>query len=110
MTQQDYANLFKSLSHTSRLRLLELLARRGEMSVSQLAEAMPREGSTVSRHLNLMNLYGIVNVRQEAQNRLYSLNLERLKQVFHDFLIEELDVKPPPECPPRAASEVKRLP
>lgn len=88
MDYQTYVNVFKALSHRSRLQLLELLARHGERAVSELAEAVPREESTVSRHLNLLLLHGLVKVRQEGQNRYYSLNFERLAEVLEGFLNE----------------------
>jgi|FLYL01.1.fsa_nt_gi ArsR family transcriptional regulator len=94
MTQQQYADVFKALSHASRLQLLELLAQQGELSVSELTELMPREGSTISRHLSLLNLQGLVTVRQEAQNRYYALNPQRIQRVFEGFLRERLEPKP----------------
>lgn len=108
MTRDEYAHIFKALGHPSRLQLLELLAQGREMSVSELTEAMPREESTVSRHLSLLNQYGLVSVRQEAQNRFYSLNPERVRQVFQGFLVEELDEHAEPVArPERAAATVK---
>lgn len=84
--KEDYINVFKALSHRSRLRLLQLLSETEELSVSELTEEMPREGSTVSRHLNELRLHGLVNVRQDGQNRFYSLDGERLESVFDNFL------------------------
>ena len=95
MTHQDYAKVFKTLSHASRLKLIELLARQGEMSVSQLTGEMPLQESTVSRHLNLLSLSGIVSARQEAQNRYYSLDPDRLQQVFHGYLSDQLEQPAP---------------
>lgn len=85
---EEYVYVFKALSHRSRLRLLQLLARHGELSVSELTEAMPREGSTISRHLNQLRLHGLVDVRQEGPNRYYSLKLDRVQDVFARFLDE----------------------
>lgn len=96
MTQEDYANVFKALGHPVRLQLLELLARSKEMSVTELTEALPREESTVSRHLSQLNQQGLVSVRQEAQNRLYSLNPERFQQVFNSFLTAQHELRVAP--------------
>jgi DNA-binding transcriptional ArsR family regulator len=90
MTHQEYAYIFKALSHPSRLRLLRLVATEGEMTVSQLSKLMPREESTVSRHLNILNLHGLVSVRQEGQNRFYSLNPDTIREVFGRYLAEDL--------------------
>lgn len=91
--QDEYAYVFKALSHRSRLRLLRLLAENGEMTVSQLTEAMPREGSTVSRHLSSLRMHGLVQARQQGQSRYYSLNGERIHEVFRRFL-QELHIEP----------------
>jgi len=85
---EDYIYVFKALSHRSRLNLLDLLARHAELSVTELTEEMPREASTVSRHLNELKMHGLVDVRQDGQNRYYSLSGERIREVFEDFLSE----------------------
>lgn len=90
MTHQEYAYVFKALSHPTRLHLLKLLATHGEMTVSQLASHLPREESTVSRHLNSLNLHGLVKVRQEAQHRIYTLNPSTLRKTFERYMTEDL--------------------
>lgn len=89
--KEHYINVFKALSHRSRLRLLELLSENKELSVTELTKAMPREGSTVSRHLNELRLHGLVDVRQDRQNRLYSIEADRIKLVFKEF-VEDLGI------------------
>lgn len=84
--KEEYAGVFKALSHPSRLRLLELLSTQDELSVAELTAAMPRQSSTVSRNLSELRLQGLVNVRPDAQNRFYSLNAQKLIEVFDDFL------------------------
>ncbi len=82
----EHVNLFKALSHRSRLSLLELLSQYEEMSVTELTDAMPRESSTISRHLTQLNLHGLVDVRQDGQNRLYSLNLKGIRKQLEGFV------------------------
>lgn len=89
----EYAYVFKALSHRSRLKLLRLLAMNGEMSVSELANAMPREGSTVSRHLGALRMHGLVRARQQGQSRYYSLDSQGIQEVFRRFLQEELGIE-----------------
>ncbi len=87
---EEFVHFFKALSHLSRLKLLELLAENEELSVGELTDAMPREGSTVSRHLNQLNLHGLVNVRQDGQNRFYSLDKDSIQDILTDFSEELL--------------------
>lgn len=86
----EFVHFFKALSHPSRLKLLELLAEHEELSVGELTDAMPREGSTISRHLNQLNLHGLVNVRQDGQNRFYSLDKRSIQSALNNFSKELL--------------------
>jgi DNA-binding transcriptional ArsR family regulator len=70
----------------SRLKLMELLARAGELSVMELAQALGVKHSTISKHLHLLRLQGLVRPRREGQLIYYSLNLETITQLFHRFL------------------------
>jgi len=53
------AELFKSLGHPARIRILELLVA-GEMSVSNLLGATGLEPSSLSQHLNVLKHSGLV--------------------------------------------------
>lgn len=66
------ASAFQALADPTRLRLLELL-RGGEHAVNDLAERVPMHQSGVSRHLRILQGAGFVDVRRDAQRRLYAL-------------------------------------
>ena len=53
------AELFKSLGHPARIRILELLAG-GEMTVSSLLAITGLEPSSLSQHLNVVKRTGLV--------------------------------------------------
>lgn len=67
--QSFKAELFKALSHPTRIRILELL-RNGEQSVSQLQLALGPEGSTVSQQLAILRMKSLVDTRR-AGNAIY---------------------------------------
>ena len=52
--------------------MLEMLAR-GPATVGELAALLPVARPGVSRHLRVLREAGLVEVRQEAQRRVYSL-------------------------------------
>lgn len=87
-----YVYLFRCLSHRSRLRLMELLAAHGEMTVSQIAAAFQgeaiedRDPSTISRNLTLLRQQGLVVPRRVGQTKYYSLDIAKLERDFADFL------------------------
>jgi DNA-binding transcriptional ArsR family regulator len=70
------AQLFKLLGDEGRLRILMLLAGRGEMSVKSLGEAVGVSQPVVSHHLTLLRLGGLVCFRREGKNNFYSLASE----------------------------------
>ncbi|HEY5319896.1 MAG TPA: metalloregulator ArsR/SmtB family transcription factor [Galbitalea sp.] len=65
-------NLLLALSDQSRRTMLDEL-RRGPASVSELASIIPIARPGVSRHLRVLREAGLVEVRKDAQRRVYSL-------------------------------------
>jgi DNA-binding transcriptional ArsR family regulator len=64
--------LLKSLSHEGRLQILCLLVD-GEMSVSQLAEALGSSPVSVSQQLMRLRAEGIVTTRRAGKSVIYRL-------------------------------------
>ena len=96
MIYRRYVYLFKCFSHRSRLRLMELMAAHGELSVTAVVSAFQgehqgetfedRDMSTISRNLNILKQQGFVSSRREGQTKYYSLNLDKIEAAFEDFL------------------------
>lgn len=72
--------VLQALSDESRTTVLEVL-RGGPTTVGDLAARLPIARPGVSRHLRVLREAGLVDVRQEAQFRVYSLCPEPLAQV-----------------------------
>jgi DNA-binding transcriptional ArsR family regulator len=72
--------VFKALADESRRTVLDAL-RGGPASVSELAAMLPIARPGVSRHLRVLREVGLVEVRQIAQFRIYSLRTEPLAEV-----------------------------
>src|SRR5580765_2774760 len=69
-----------ALADESRRTVLEIL-REHPASAGQLAEAIPIARPGVSRHLRVLREAGLVDVRRQAQRRVYSLRSEPLAEV-----------------------------
>ena len=69
-----------ALADPTRRRILELLAG-GELSAGELAAEFPVTRPAISRHLRVLRETGLVDVRDEAQRRVYSLNPTPLAEV-----------------------------
>ncbi len=72
--------VLQALADESRLTLLKTLAD-GPATAGELAAVLPIARPGVSRHLRVLREAGLVDVRQDAQRRIYTLRLEPLAQV-----------------------------
>ncbi|MGH7522504.1 MAG: ArsR/SmtB family transcription factor [Gemmatimonadales bacterium] len=99
---------FAALAEPNRLRIVELL-RSGPRPVNAIGERLRLNQPQVSKHLRVLKQSGIVAVRPHAQQRLYALRpqalrqmndwLERFREIWEerfrelDQLVEELKPK-----------------
>ena len=79
--QQHKADFFKSMASPMRLAMLEMLAER-DASVTQLAEAVGLDVSTVSRHLSQLRAAGVVEATPQGATLVYRLPDERVGELL----------------------------
>lgn len=88
-------SLFKALGDRTRLAMLEALHDNGEMSVSELTDAVGQEQSLVSHHLACLRNCGLVRARREGRRVHYRLNGEdrvaELLDLAEDHVAETLE-------------------
>src|SRR3954451_16519406 len=72
--------VLRAVADEGRRTVLDTLTR-GPASAGELAALLPIARPGVSRHLRVLREAGLVEVRQEAQRRVYSLRLEPLAEV-----------------------------
>jgi DNA-binding transcriptional ArsR family regulator len=72
--------VLQALVDPSRRAVLEIL-RDHPATAGELAAALPVARPGVSRHLRVLREAGLVDVRQEAQHRIYSLRPEPLAEL-----------------------------
>jgi DNA-binding transcriptional ArsR family regulator len=72
--------VLRALADESRRTMLETLTG-GPATAGDLAALLPIARPGVSRHLRVLREAGLVEVRQQAQRRVYSLRLEPLAEV-----------------------------
>jgi DNA-binding transcriptional ArsR family regulator len=70
----------RALADDSRRAMLETLAD-GPATAGELAAQLPIARPGVSRHLRVLREAGLVEVRQEAQRRVYSLRPQPLAEI-----------------------------
>lgn len=87
---------FTALADPTRRRIVDLLAD-GERDAGSIAAGFEISKPAISRHLRVLREGGIIQVRQEAQRRIYSLRPEGLRDIdrwlsrYRSFWSERLD-------------------
>ncbi len=82
---QRACELFRVLSDRTRLSLLLLLAA-GEHNVGQLCQKLQLPQPTVSHHLGLMRMSGVLIRRRHGKQMIYSVNVELLRDLGAEFI------------------------
>lgn len=76
------AKYFRGLGDATRVRILELLEKRGELSVGELMTAVRQSQSKVSNHLACLRWCGFVEARRQGRIIRYRIADERVSQVL----------------------------
>lgn len=79
--------VFKALADPTRREVLRLLAQ-GDQTAGQLAARFEISAPSMSHHFNVLKQAGLVTVRREGQQQVYSLNTT----VFQDLVSALLDL------------------
>ena len=72
--------VFEVLAEDNRRRILDLLAE-DEHAVGDLVECLSLSQPAVSKHLKVLRQAGLVEVRTDAQRRVYRIRSEPLREV-----------------------------
>ena len=78
-------DVFNAIAEPRRREIVDLLARRGSLTVGSLVGTLGLPQPAVSKHLGVLRKVGVVTVTKQGQQRVYSLEAERLKTV-HDWV------------------------
>lgn len=81
MDQTRLALLFKALGDENRLRIVELIARNGELCACKLLDEFDFAQPTLSHHMKTLRTAGLVTGRKEGKWMHYSLEPSALAEV-----------------------------
>lgn len=80
-------DLFRVLGEPTRRRIIDLLAERGTLTVSQLAAEFPDlVPSGISKHLMGLRAAGLVTATQQGRQRLYRLDADAMADALAPWL------------------------
>lgn len=74
-------DVFLAIAEPRRRDILSLLGQLGEAGVGAIAISLDMAQPATSKHLGILRQAGVVCVRREGRQRLYSLNAEQLRAV-----------------------------
>jgi DNA-binding transcriptional ArsR family regulator len=83
--QDNSTDVFAALAHPTRRQILQDL-KDGEMSAGDIAAHFSSSGPTISRHLSVLKVAGLVTERRDSNRILYSLVGDRLALSVGEFL------------------------
>jgi len=79
--------LFRALADPTRRRILDLLAERGTLTVSELAAQFPDlVASGISKHLMALRATGLVTATRQGRNQLYTIDADAMSRALAPWL------------------------
>jgi ArsR family transcriptional regulator len=76
------AFILKTIAHPSRLAIVNILAKKEWVPVSEITKKLNIEQSLTSHHLNTMNTKGVLESKIEGKSIKYKLKLTEVTQVL----------------------------
>ncbi len=81
-TLRALTEVFKSLADGSRLQILSMLSRNGEMNVKAIGDELGQSQPAVSHHLTQLRNAGLVEYRRDGKFNFYSIDPEGLNELM----------------------------
>lgn len=75
------SNVFLALGEPTRLGIVEMLARCGELSATEISNSFSSSASAISQHLKVLREAKVVVMEKRAQKRIYQLNAATMTDV-----------------------------
>jgi DNA-binding transcriptional ArsR family regulator len=75
------AQLYRSINHTLRRQILQLLHKNKRMTVTQIYKSLKLEQSVTSQHLSILRNACIVHAEKDGRLIFYSVNYKKIKEL-----------------------------
>lgn len=67
-------DIFTALADPTRRKIIELLARYGQLPATEISDHFPVSPQAISQHLKVLRKADLVQVEKRAQQRIYRIN------------------------------------
>ncbi len=81
MEEADVASLFKALADANRVKIVTMIAERGELCACMILDELGITQPTLSHHMKVLCSCGLVACRREGKWMNYSLSAEAVAQL-----------------------------
>lgn len=85
MQVEDYANIFKALSHPIRLMIVCGLIHKEKCNVNTMTERLEVSQSLISQHINILKNAGIIKGYREGNIIWYKLESELTRRLLNNI-------------------------
>ncbi len=79
---EHIADLFKAFGDTTRVQILFLLLKEGELCVGQITDTVELTQSAVSHQLRILKQMHLIKYRREGKNIVYSLADDHVRTIL----------------------------
>ena len=74
-------DIFQALADPTRRTIIEMLARDGHLSATQISDRFSISPQAISQHLKVLREVKLVRVEKRAQQRIYQVNPEAMHEL-----------------------------
>ena len=74
-------DMFSALGEPNRRTIVELIARRGELTASEISDKFSISPQAISQHLKILREAKILKMEKQAQSRIYSINPSAMRSL-----------------------------
>ncbi|TGN03966.1 ArsR/SmtB family transcription factor [Leptospira dzoumogneensis] len=84
-------NAFAALADDTRREIVRLVAKNGELTSTEIGQNFKISAPAISHHLKVLKSAKVLNMKKEAQKRIYSLNGPSINEM-EDWLLDIIDL------------------
>src|SRR5215470_249192 len=82
MDERTMIRVLKALAHPRRFKMVEEIARAGELSCGQVGGCFEVAQPTISHHVKILADAGVIKIRREAQRALISVDMQLIDEAL----------------------------
>lgn len=83
LKNNEYAEILKALANPSRLCMLQTMASRGPVTVTDMQQCLCAPQSTVSQHVSKLKALGIITGERQGREIFYSIDNGLAEKIIH---------------------------